>query len=149
MSHFAKVIRKEQAKAHDRKDNRRSFTGRNYWLYVLIAFVVLPIGTIISAGTEIFNYWHTWAAGLDEAYRWVPVLLLAILTNSLIIMLGKGIVDDIREGVFSSPTYDQATFTVKALAFVGIFYFSVTQSLEGAPLLRVHLQEQRARRWSS
>lgn len=138
-----KAIARERQRAHERKANRSGYTSRNYWLYVLFVWLVLPAGTLLSVFTESFNYYHTWAASFDESWRWIPVLFLAAITNALVIMLGKGCVDDVQDAVLSGKAFDKATFALKLLIFCGAFYWSVSNSLEGAPLLRTHLQEKR------
>lgn len=135
-----KALALERQRAAERAQDRSGFTNRNYWLYVVIVFLALPICTGISIFTEGFNYFSTWASALGM-FRTPSALVFALFINLLVIMLGKGVVDDIQDGVFSSKFYDKSMFVIKSLVFMGALYWSVTNSLAGAPHLRLYVQE--------
>lgn len=135
-----KALALERQRAAERAQDRSGFTSRNYWLYVVIVFLALPICTGISIFTEGFNYYSTWASALGM-FRTPSALVFALFINLLVIMLGKGVVDDIQDGVFSSKFYDKSMFVIKSLVFMGALYWSVTNSLAGAPHLRLYVQE--------
>lgn len=139
----SKAIAREQKRAESRKDDRTGFTTRNYWLFVLFAWLILPVATVMSVCTEGFNYYHTWASPISEDFRIIPVLLLAGVVNAVVIMFGKGIVDDVQDAVLSGEAFDRAAFALKVIIFSLAVYWSVSQSLAGAPLARTYMKETR------
>jgi len=138
----SKAILKEQQRAQERRNNRNGFTSRNYWVYVIFSFIVLPLGMGLSIWTEAFNYVTTWAAPLGN-WRWFVALFVALITNVLVVMMGKGVTDDIQDAVFSGETFDKFTFVLKVLLFCGAAYWSVSNSLAGAPALRTSMKVNR------
>lgn len=140
--HKSKIINKEKQRAADKVAYADSFIARNYWLWVLVAFVAYPISSILSAMTEGGHVFLRLSATGSPIIAWTGTVLIVILIESLKYILGKGAVDDLQAGVFSSDRSFVAAFFVKALGFIAVMGFSIFLSVSGAPDINEYLRKQ-------
>jgi hypothetical protein len=136
MSHLkGKLISHQLRNARRRSDERQSFTHRNVYLWVFLAWVVYPCGVLLSGFTEGF-FIHSLAARFSAPVAWGFTALAVLAIEGLIYFLGKTAIDDVQAGVFSGTLTERAMFALKALGFVACFALSVHLSLRGAPLFQ-------------
>jgi hypothetical protein len=125
MSRKDNLLIREKQRAQQEADHQKSFTVRNYSLYV-VGIVIMILGGIISALTEGWNLNHKFGS-LGLAVFGVGVI------EFVSIYFGGGVVNDIRNGIFSADGISKAIFICKILLYAGATYFSISLTLEGAP----------------
>lgn len=119
-----------------------SFIARNYWLWVVVAFVLYPLSAVFSAITEGGHILIRSRAMLGDG--WIPVavtIILVVMIESLKYFLGKGTVDDLQANPFSEGGASLAAFSVKALGFMAIMTFSVMLSVQGAGVMNDYFRK--------
>jgi uncharacterized membrane protein len=142
MSNKNTLIAREKQRAQARAAENDSFIARNYWLWVIIAFVAYPLASMLSAFTEGSNVWFRISAtGAPTLLVVLVVGMLVILIEVLSYILGKGAIDDIQAGVFSRGPADIGMWAIKTVGFIAIMGFSVFLSVNGAPLLNEKLRK--------
>jgi hypothetical protein len=142
MLNISDIINKEAARAARREAHSKSFIARNFWLWVVVAYLVYPLASIFSALTEGGHIFLRAKAALGEGPG--PIVITAILVlliELLKFFLGKGAVDDLQANPFSQGGSTLAAFFVKALGFIGIMAFSVTLSVQGAEVINNYMRK--------
>lgn len=137
-----KIQQQEMERANRKAAHATSFIARNYWLWVVVAFVLYPLSAVFSAVTEGGHILIRARAMLGEG--WVPMaitLILVIMIESLKYFLGKGTVDDLQANPFSEGGAALAAFTVKTLGFLAIMTFSVMLSVNGAGVMNDYFRK--------
>lgn len=130
------ILKRERARAIHKAHDGQSFIIRNFWMWVVIAYLVYPAAAIFSALTEGGHILIRAQAALgDGKAAWAVTTLLVLLIETLKFFLGKGTVDDIQANPFSQGGATLAMFFVKVAGFVGIMALSVNLSVTGAGLI--------------
>lgn len=136
------IITKETQRAQQKMQYQDNFIIRNYWLWVVFAFVLYPLAAIFSALTEGGHVYLRTKDSLGLGILpWAITILVVILVEAPKFFLGKGAVDDIQAGVFSEGGPKLALFIVKVLGFIAVMIFSVNLSIQGAPVINKELRK--------
>lgn len=136
MSSKDTLLAKEKQRAQAEADHQKSFTVRNYSLYI-VAILIMVIGGIISALTE---GWH-----LQNKFGSIGIAIFGVGAIEFIsIYFGGSVVQDIRNGIFSADGISKALFVFKLGLYVGATYFSISLTLDGAPDFYAFHKEQKA-----
>ena len=125
---------KEFARIASQKTNQTSFIGRNVALNYLLLYLLYPIAAIYSAftqGAALYVY-------LDRVINSALIALIFTVVVAIIIEIakyffGKAVSDDARQHVWTESREHVFAFVLKLVAFIGVFAFSITLSLTGAP----------------
>lgn len=142
MSYKNNTYAREKQRAAADAERRDSFIGRNYWLWVMMAFIAYPLATLLSAFTECSHiYLRLKATGAPIMLVIIVVVIIGFLIEMLCYTLGKGSVDDVQAGVFSGSGSDIAMFALKTCGFIAVLSFSIYLSVNGAPLLNEKLRQ--------
>jgi len=136
-------IRKQEAeRAVKREKESASFIARNFWLWVVIAYLVYPLAAVFSALTEGGHIYLRSKAALGEGIAaTVVTAILVVLIETLKFFLGKGSVDDLQANPFSQGGSVLAAFFVKVLGFVAVMAFSVSLSVKGAGVMNDYMRK--------
>jgi len=129
------IIKKEMQRALAEAEQRESFITSNYNIYML-ALLFLVLGSIISAMTEGWHVHHRSGSLIITV-----IVVLAIELSS--ITMGTSAINDLKAGVLSSPLPHQVLFAVKLCIYIGVTYFSITLTIEGAPAYYYQQQAER------
>jgi len=142
MLNLEQIIKQEGQRASRREQHSRSFIARNFWLWVVVAYLVYPLASIFSALTEGGHIFLRAKAALGEGLApWIVTVILVLLIELLKFFLGKGAVDDLQANPFSQGGSTLAAFFVKALGFIGIMAFSITLSVQGAEVINNYMRK--------
>lgn len=128
------LLVKEYQRISNSSNDKSSFISRNAALNYLLLFLLYPIAAIYSAftqGSALFVY-------LDRVINnaltaTIFTALVAIIIEIAKYFFGRAVSDDLLQQVWCESTNHIAAFVLKAIAFVGVFAFSITLSLTGAP----------------
>jgi hypothetical protein len=130
------ILKRERDRAISKATDGQSFIIRNFWMWVVIAYVVYPAAAIFSALTEGGHILIRAQAALGEGNAaWAVTALLVLMIETLKFFLGKGTVDDIQANPFSQGGATLSMFVLKAIGFAGIMFLSVNLSVTGAGLI--------------
>lgn len=136
-----RTISQEKERAQKILAHRDSFIARNYWLWVMVAFIFYPLAAIFSACTEGGHVYIRMKTSMgDGAMPLIITLLLVLLIEGLKFFLGKGAVDDIQAGVFSEGGSFLAAFALKVMGFIAVLSYSIFLSVQGAPEVSAYLR---------
>lgn len=132
---------KKRGEEHLKKVN--SFIGRNYWMWIAVAYVIYPLAAIVSAITEGTHIHLRLAATLgDSSLTWVFTIAMVVLIESLKFFTGKGAVDDWQANAFIHGGVGRAMFIAKCIGFVAVSAFSYNLSTQGADMATHHITRQ-------
>jgi hypothetical protein len=139
---FDKIQTAEMERANRKISNNQSFIARNYWLWVVVAFILYPLSAIFSALTEGGHILLRSRAMLGEGIAPIIItIILVLMIECLKYFLGKGAVDDLQANPFSEGGSALAAFGVKFIGFIGIMTFSVMLSVNGAGMMNEHFRK--------
>ena len=129
-------------RANRKISNNQSFIARNYWLWVVVAFILYPLSAIFSAITEGGHILLRSRAMLGEGIAPIIItIILVLMIECLKYFLGKGAVDDLQANPFSEGGSALAAFAVKFVGFIGIMTFSIMLSVNGAGMMNEHFRK--------
>lgn len=125
---------KERLRIQNSVQDKTSFIGRNVALNYLLLYFLYPIAAIYSAftgGSALLVYIQSITNHFTAAIT--LTVLVAIVIEVAKYFFGNAVSDDVRQHVWTESTNHVTAFVLKSVAFVGVFAFSVTLSLTGAP----------------
>ncbi|MEM6397159.1 MAG: hypothetical protein AAF741_12490, partial [Bacteroidota bacterium] len=130
------ILERLKGNAKERQEKRKSFSLRNYALWIFSSWIGYPIAVILSVLTMGANFYYSWANAIPfDSLRWLAIVLVVAFVEGIIFYTVKGFVDDIQAGALSGTKHDKIMLTLKLIIGAGALYFSISQSLEGAPYL--------------
>jgi len=129
------IISAELDRAAKKAVANQSFIMRNYWLWIVVAYIVYPIAAMwsaLTAGGNIFLRLKT-AAG-DSWYVLALAFLIAAMIEVIKFFTGKGAIDDIQAKAWNEGGPARFGFLIKMFGFIAIMVFSINLSISGAKL---------------
>ena len=137
------LAEKERARIEAQVTDGSSFIARNVVLNYLLLFILYPIAAIYSAftqGSALFVYLDRVINNALAAV--VFTVIVAVVIEVAKFFFGKAVSDDTRHHVWTESRHHVIAFILKLTAFVGVFAFSITLSLTGAPDVAEGYREQ-------
>lgn len=141
MKNLNSALEKEMMRIHNKKD-QRNFVERNFPLKVVLFWALYPVAAIWSAFTEGSHLHHHFLNTINNVTISLIVTLIivaAIETGKF--FFTKSALDDLDEGVFGDDWHHQAAFLLKTVGAVGCFWFSISLSMQGAPVVAEDYKE--------
>lgn len=129
-----KALQKERARLEQIAD--KDFISRNYWVKWAALYLLYPIVALWSAftaGGHLFTHFSKTFNSFTIAIALTVVV--AVLVEAGKYIFGSSALDDLYDGVFSEGIAPIIAFVLKVVAAIVIFYFSVSLSLQGGPVV--------------
>ena len=129
------IISAELDRAAKKAVANQSFIMRNYWLWIVVAYIVYPIAAVwsaLTAGGNIFLRLKT-AAG-DGWYVFALAFAIAVMIEVIKFFTGKGAIDDMQAKAWNEGGPARFGFLIKVFGFIAIMIFSINLSISGAKL---------------
>jgi hypothetical protein len=136
------LVDKERLRIQNSVQDKTSFIGRNVALNYLLLYFLYPIAAIYSAftgGSALLVYIRSITNHFTAALT--LTVLVAIVIEVAKYFFGNAVSDDVRQHVWTESSNHVTAFVLKAVAFVGVFAFSITLSLTGAPDVATEYRE--------
>jgi hypothetical protein len=129
-----KALLKERARLEQIAD--KDFISRNYWVKWAALYLLYPIVALWSAFTAGGHLYTHFARTFNSFEIAIGLtIVVAVLIEAGKYIFGSSAMDDLYDGVFSEGVAPIIAFILKLIAAVVIFYFSVSLSLQGGPVV--------------
>lgn len=127
------LAQKERLRIQNSVQDKTSFIGRNVALQKILLYFLYPIAAIYSAftgGSALKVYLDSIINNASLAVALAVLVALVVEVSKY--FFGNAVSEDIRHHVFAESKNHIIAFFLKAVAFLGVFAFSITLSLTGA-----------------
>ena len=125
---------KEYKRIANNQNDKNSFIVRNAALNYLLLYLLYPIAAIYSAFTQGAALYVYLDRVINSAFAaLIFTIIVAVVIEVSKYFFGKAVSDDARQHVWTESKNHIIAFVLKLVAFVGVFAFSITLSLTGAP----------------
>jgi hypothetical protein len=129
-----KALQKERERLQQTSD--KDFVSRNYWVKWAALYLLYPIVALWSAftaGGHLFAHFSNTFNDVTTAL--IFTFIIAVMIEAGKYVFGSSAMDDLYDGVFSEGIAPIIAFILKLVAAIIIFYFSVSLSIQGGPVV--------------
>jgi len=136
MKNLNTALTKEMQRVQDKAASDTNFVTRNFPLKIVLFWTLYPVAAVWSAFTEGSHLFHHFLNTTNnESVSWIITIIIVIALELGKFFFSKSALDDIDEGVFGEDIFHQLSFVMKVVGAVGCFWFSISLSIQGAPVV--------------